>query len=204
VGKALIVETQSDTDAKKLIEHKKLKDLKCETAKKKKLLLLLYGVQQDLSNEHITDCIYEQNFSEHTTKPEFMEQFKIRFRQGPKDKTTVNVIAEVGPKLRNVALAQKRLFIGFRSVDVRDYLVVVKCNKCQDLGHIAKYCKEEKTICAHCGKKDHMASECPDKAKPKVCIPCTRRGKQCSKDIKDCPTHKFLLERQIQKTDNGQ
>jgi hypothetical protein len=68
VGKVLIVETQSDTDAKKLIEHKKLKDLKCETAKKKKPLLLLYGVQQDLSNEHITDCIYEQNFSEHTTK----------------------------------------------------------------------------------------------------------------------------------------
>jgi hypothetical protein len=56
-------------------------------------------------------------------------------RQGPKDKTTVNIIAEVGPKLRNVALAQKRLFIGFRSVDVRDYLVVAKCNKCKDLGH---------------------------------------------------------------------
>lgn len=71
----------------------------------------------------------------------------------------------------------------------KDYLVVPKCLKCLDLGHVAKHCPKTENACGHCG----------DSHDKKDCIPCKLRNKKFAKDPKDCPTHKLMMERPIQK-----
>lgn len=106
------------------------------------------------------------------------------------------------PDIRKRILG-KRIYIGYTCVNAKDYLVVPKCMKCQDLGHVAKHCMKTDSVCNHCEEK-HDRKECKEIDKPKVCISCKLRNKRCSKDAKDCPTHKLLMERLIQKTDYGQ
>lgn len=84
---------------------------------------------------------------------------------------------EVDPNLRKMIMSQDRLNVGFRSLVIKDYIVVSTCNKCHDLGHIMKYCPQKEQLCGHCGKDTHPSGECPVKERPKACIPCAKRGK---------------------------
>lgn len=131
------------------------------------------------------------------TFEQFEEEFKIRFKTGPKGKATAHIVAEVSPGPRKGILAN-RVY-----VNCKDYLVVPRCLKCQDLGHVAKHCPKEQSACNHCGDTTHEKKDCTKKEQPKVCIPCKTRNKRCAKDPKDCPTHKLLIYRLIQKTDYG-
>ncbi|KAG5870367.1 hypothetical protein JTB14_016134 [Gonioctena quinquepunctata] len=82
-------------------------------------------------------------------------------------------------------------------------IVVPRCLKCQDLGHVSKYCSKTETTCRHCGDIGHEMKDCPKRTEPSICIPCKYRAKPC-KGGSDCQTHKMLLDRMIQNTDYGQ
>ena len=200
----LVVETETLEDAQKIMGNSKLNEtLKCEPPRKRRPLLKMYDIPSDMKQEEIVDTIYEQNFEGHLSKEEFQQKFSLRFRTGPREKTTVHHVAEVEASLRTHILRRGRIYLGFRSVNIKDYVVVPRCIKCQDLGHVAKYCSREKSTCAHCGEEDHSKQQCEKKHQPAVCIPCQRRGKKCSQAKKDCPTNALLLERLIQRTDYG-
>lgn len=102
--------------------------------------------------------------------------------------------------IRRILLRQQRIYVGFRAISAKDYIVVARCNKCGDLDHVFKYCTREE-VCQHCGAQDHKKETCPNGKQPAACIPCKRRGKKCTDNKQDCPTHKLLIERLIQKTD---
>lgn len=137
------------------------------------------------------------------TEEQFKEAFKVRFRSGPRGKSTVHYVVEVDPQLRKTVLRQGRIYVGFRSLSIKDYIVVSTCNKCYDLGHIAKYCPHREESCGHCGKDGHSKPDCPAKDRPRTCIPCLRRGKQCHKEKGQCLTYKMLVDRLIERTDYG-
>lgn len=203
-GKVLIVETCGEEDARKITANKKLEqELKCEPPKKRRPLLIIYDVPTAKKEEEVLECIYEQNLTEHCNKKDFGDMLRVRFRAGPKGGSTTRYVVEVDPNLRKTILNQGRLYVGFKSLNVRDYVVVPTCNRCQDLGHIAKQCHEKEEVCAHCGKEGHRKAECPGKERPRTCIPCTRKGKQCSKEKGQCPTYRMMVERLIEKTDYG-
>lgn len=134
---------------------------------------------------------------------QFGTMFKIRFRTGPKGKAVTNYFAEVDPILRRLLLRKGRVFVGFRALTVRDYLVVSSCVNCQDLGHVSKYCHSKEEVCGHCEKAGHRRAECPDKIKPAVCIPCLKRGKKCANVRGQCQTYKIMVDRLAEKTDYG-
>ncbi|CAH1224443.1 unnamed protein product [Diabrotica balteata] len=80
------------------------------------------------------------------------------------------------------------------------YIVIPKCLKCLDLGHVPKHCGRE-TTCGHCGGA-HEKKDCNKAGQPKTCIPCKYRNKSnCGKESNDCATYKLLMDRLIQKTD---
>lgn len=141
---------------------------------KRKPLIIIYDVPANKTEEEICETIYEQNISEEYTRQEFSEKFKIRFRTGQRGRPTTNYVAEVDPCMRKKIIGQGRLYVGFSALGVRDYVVVTTCNKCQNLGHAAKYCHQKNEVCSHCGKEGHRRAECPDKEKMRTCIPCTR------------------------------
>ncbi|XP_050516187.1 uncharacterized protein LOC126891051 [Diabrotica virgifera virgifera] len=201
VGKALIIDAATKEDLDKIKNHTIVKrNFKCELPKKRKPLVILYDVSSSAKEEDIMEDIRAQNF-ENMSKEEFEDSFKVRFKTGPRGKSTVHYVAEVSPGLRK-AIIKDKIYIGFNAINVRDYIVVPKCLKCQDLGHVAKHFTKE-TACSHCGGA-HEKKECDKAGQPKTCIPCKARGKaDCKKEHKDCPTHKMLVDRLILKTDWG-
>lgn len=109
-GKVLIVETNSEEDAKKIATHKELgKDLKCEPPKKRRPLMIIYDVPRDQSEEVVMRALYEQNLSENITREDFDEMVRMRFLTGPRNKPIVNYVIEMDPKLRRVLLQQGSL-----------------------------------------------------------------------------------------------
>ncbi|CAH1184015.1 unnamed protein product [Phaedon cochleariae] len=200
-AKALIIEASSKEDLEKIMSNPKMKDFKCELPKKKRPLMIIYDVTTNKPDDEIVEDIRTQNF-EDISEEEFKNEFKVRFKTGPKGKSTCNLVVEVSPQLRK-KMSGKKLYIGFTSVNTKDYIVVPKCLKCQDLGHIGKYCAKTENICSHCGESGHIKKDCQKKQDPSVCIPCKNRGKTC-KNGSDCQTHRMLLDRMIQKTDYGQ
>lgn len=197
----LIVETETNEDLQKIKNNIKLaKDLSMEPIKKRKPLMIMYDVPSGWEEERIKNTIYEQNLEGKISREEFENGFNIRFKTGPREKATVHQVAEVDAKIRKIMIQQERLYMGFYAIRVKDYLVVAKCMKCQDLGHVAKHCRVVEQVCGHCGQK-HKSEECKNKEKDKTCIPCQIRHKQCKEKGKNCQTYKTMLERLIEKTD---
>ena len=164
--------------------------------------MIIYDFPRAKNEQEIKDTIYYQNFEEAFSKEEFMLMFNLRFKAGPRGKSTVHHVAEVSADLRKLILNKGKLYLDFISHSVKDYIVVARCLKCQDLGHVAKYCRKQNSSCSHCGEQDHVKAECQKKEQPAVCIPCSLRKKKC-KGEKECPTYRMMLERLIQKTNYG-
>ena len=203
--KSVIIETESESDSNKFLQHSKLKELKVKVEKPRKRnpLVILYDVAADYKEEEVLKLIHAQNFEEQLSEADLKNNYKVRFRTGPRNRSTVHLVMEMSPKIRQLSVSKSRLYVGFSSHSAKDYIVVPRCLKCQDLGHVAKHCKKEKSTCSHCGEEDHNKAECGKKEQAAVCIPCTLRKKKCATTAKDCPTHKLLWERLVEKTDYG-
>lgn len=74
----------------------------------------------------------------------------------------------------------------------------MKCNNCQQFGHIAKYCKNKKTCC-ECSKEYHLTSEKELCTNETNCVNCMQNKmentKHSSKD-KKCPI--FIKQKELQ------
>lgn len=195
---SLRITVNSDEDADKLRKHPNLEHYNIEGQKKKNPLLIIYDVDSTINSEKLKDIIIRQNLEQNDEA-----EITVKFKTGPKEKATVHWVIEASPRIRNILLQKQRLFIEFSSVHIKDYLVVAKCYKCLDLGHIAKYCTDQEK-CKKCGESGHKANEC-NKGKENICIPCKKRNINCAKsNTKDCLTYKIMLQQLIQNTDYGQ
>lgn len=201
----IIIETEDKGDTDKILANVKLKEnMKIERPKKKKPKIIMYDIPNNLSIKEITDSIYEQNFEDSIKRETFDEDFQLKFKTGPKDKETAHHVAEVSPRIRNQIIHKGRIYLAFLAVAVKDFLVVTKCLKCQDYGHIAKYCRSETRKCEHCGERSHERKDCPNKEELAICIPCSIRGKKCTKtgkEFKECEMYKIFLAREREKTE---
>lgn len=202
--KLVILETETEEDLTKIQENEKLKqqNLKMEKPRKRLPLVIIYDVQTGQTEQEIIDCIYYQNF-EDMDRETFNKQFTLKFKTGPRNRQTVHHVAEVSPQLRKSILTKGRLYVGFSAHTAKDYLVVPKCLKCQDLGHIAKHCRKESASCGHCGETDHLKTDCSKIKTPRTCIPCALRKRRCDGEKSTCPTYKMIWERTISRIDYG-
>jgi len=51
---------------------------------------------------------------------------------------------------------------------------VIKCNRCQVFGHIARRCRSENSQCGKCGEKGHESNACTSSSKK--CVHCKKDG----------------------------
>lgn len=92
-GKVLIVETNSEEDARNIVTHKELeKDLKYEPPKKRRPLMIMYVAPRDQSEEIFMRTLYEQNLSENIMREEFNEMVRMRSLTGQRNKQVVNYV----------------------------------------------------------------------------------------------------------------
>lgn len=119
-------------------------------------------------------CSFEQHFgSFEKTLDEFCLDFRVAFRKGKRGDPSLNLVCEVDPSLRNVLLKKERLYVSLCSCRFVDSISVSRCFKCQDFGHMAKFCRG-KEVCRHCGLEGHKSEGCPTPDGVDVC-PCNLR-----------------------------
>ncbi|KAE8740127.1 hypothetical protein FOCC_FOCC014363 [Frankliniella occidentalis] len=129
--------------------------------------MIVYDVDSNLSGEELDKKISEQNFRNLNKDIQTDVPLKAKFKTGPKEKAKVHWLVEVAPGIRQFLIDQGRLYLGWKSHKVTDYLKVPTCQKCRDLGHMRKYCQEKGDTCKKCGEKGHKKKECTCTAETK-------------------------------------
>ncbi|KAF8816241.1 hypothetical protein BYT27DRAFT_7029602, partial [Phlegmacium glaucopus] len=90
--------------------------------------------------------------------------------RSPSQKVASLRITCSSPEAANHLLCEG-VFVEGQVVTVRkDLCEPIRCNRCQEYGHIRASCKNPE-VCAHCASSDHPTANCPP-AHPAHCCSC--------------------------------
>lgn len=202
----ILIETETKEDLSMLLCNKKLVEagLKAGLPSKKLPRVIIFDVPRELNEGSLAEAIHLQNV-DIMDKTQFSRDFKLVFKTGDKKKDVVNWVAEVTPDIRKILINKSRVFVGWRSCNIQDYISLTRCYRCQSFGHVAKYCKEKVDTCGHCSEEGHNFKVCPNKNRHEVCVHCKRikRPDDHSSRAKNCPVYVMALEQFINKIDYG-
>ena len=200
----LLIETTTKEDMTKIIQNEKLKaaGLVAGPVAKKRPQIIIYDVPKEISDNNLLSSLRRQNL-EGMDKETVKDGVVILHKKVNKDSETSNYIVEAKTEIRNKLINQGRVFIGWHSLRVRDYINVSRCYKCQDYGHVSKHCRATCDICGHCGTEGHTYNTCPNKNKDPKCINCKKRGREHEHSTRSrvCPSYSIALENHISRID---
>lgn len=218
----LIIETATAEDAQKIIENEKLKNEGYQVTKvgANNSKIIIFDCPIGLNEEELTGEIHDRNkellnnfkdddSNEDFNYDDFKLEFEPRFKTGKRRVDVTNWVIEVSPKMRNFLRRsdELRLYIGWHSCKIHDFIGVTRCFKCQQYGHVQKICTEKDKVCSYCSKVEHLMEQCPDKLSKKTptCASCKRSKKKADhmNGDKVCPNYKIFKDRVIARTDYG-
>ncbi|CAL7932858.1 unnamed protein product, partial [Xylocopa violacea] len=200
----ILIETETTSDIENILKNKKLTSagLVAGLPAKRKPKMIIYQVPKDLQEKELIAAVKEQNAA-HLNDEKFVENFNLLFKTGDREKDFVNWVVEVSPEIRETINKRSKIFIGWNSCNIRDYIQVTRCFKCQSFGHISKHCKAKVDTCGHCGQDGHSFNSCPEKKQKPTCINCKRANKEHdhSSRSKDCAAYKHAIDVYLAKVD---
>lgn len=202
-GNGILIETNTEEELQKILtSNVLLKKFGIEKPTKKNPRMIIYDVPKEIEGNELGNKIKNQN--RELGNEEFLENFSPKFRTGPRRQNVCNWVVEVSPSVRNSLNTKGRVYLGWYSCGVRDFIVAPKCYNCQGLGHIAKFCNREVPTCGHCAQEGHDLTVCPDKNKQPRCAVCTRINRPANHSGNaECPQYQIAREKLINMTDYG-
>lgn len=168
--------------------------------------VMIYDVEVPTNMDELIEDIYCQNLSGSGMELEtFKKESKVVHtykKKDPKD-TRATLVLECSPEVRNIVRTRDRLYIGWQSCRVKDYNPVVRCYKCQQYGHVAKYCRN-KSVCSHCAE-NHDIKECKNKNRPAKCSNCIMAKRAADHQLNDSKCPEYIRATRIahEKVDYG-
>ncbi|KAG8239026.1 hypothetical protein J437_LFUL018663 [Ladona fulva] len=145
-GKEEEIQKIKSNDIKERLEAK---GLKIGEIKKNNPKIIIFRIDREIKEEELMEEIYNQNLKETTvTKENFIQNFKFRFYTGGRNADYCNRVYEVSPEIRKIIIDKEKLYMGWSSYWVNDFLGVLRCFKCYAYGHTYKYCKEKEETCS--------------------------------------------------------
>ena len=105
-------------------------------------------------------------------------------RCAPNQKTANVKVFCASPIVANHLLRERIFVLNSRIVVIKDTQVPIRCNKCQEYGHIHEQC-ENAECCANCARP-HSTNECNYPNDPH-CVSCRTSSKHASSDKGSCP-----------------
>ena len=163
---------------------------------KREPLVAVYGVPHNLTPEELVTAVHNQNFPE-VPPSDFAKDFQPKFKFGPKNQDVEHWAVAVTPTLRNTLRSLERIYVDYRSAQIKDFLSITRCLKCAGMGHhAAKYLAPHVSL--RCGSSSHKEQVCNN---PTICIPCRRRGQTCANaGERECVSYQLALKALIART----
>lgn len=204
-GGGMLIEAGDEQTLTKIKNSQRLKEigLRIEEPKKRGPKVIIYDIPRTDDNDKLLERLFQQNLQDKGfDKEETIKQMTIRLRTG-KNKDNVNIVIEGPAKIRHELIKQETVYIGFAACKVKDFLVPMRCYKCQQYGHLSKTCKG-KDRCSKCGDEGHGFKECNSKEKD-ACANCKKDGKEHKHrvDSKMCPHFDKAFAVEIERIDYG-
>ena len=200
----VLIETTNKDDATRMLQSGKLTaaGLVAGLPEKKRPRVIIYNVPTDTSDKDFLTALRNQNLAG-MDKGKQREEIKISHKTGNRNAEINNWVLEVTPDIRNALLKQDKVYLGWICLRIRDYVNVSRCYKCQEYGHVSKYCRATKDTCGHCGRDGHKFKDCPNTEKDAICITCKRRGREHNHSSRspECPAYKIAMENEIARTE---
>lgn len=196
----LILEIEGEASLAKFKE-KLPPSLKVEEPAKRQPKVLIYDTPVNTTVEQVRESL-QYLVEESPEMRDAVEATRLCFRMRERDRRQ-NLVVEVRPIVRQAILRDGRVFVGWSSCRVRDYLVSARCFNCQRMGHVAKHCREKAAICSHCAETGHSYKECTRRQEAPTCANCKRWKKEASHDVRSvtCPEAVRATEALIRNTE---
>lgn len=195
----IIVEVDGNKDVE-MINGIKLDGigLKAEKPKKQRPLLMIYDIEKDMTKDDILEDLILKNMDIDKNETQFTvmrEQIKIVHMFNIKNTDRSNALIETNATIYNKLINKNRIYIGWRTHRIKEYINVTRCYRCFGYGHAAKNCRLKSQLCEKCGEEGHVKEKCKE-ASP-VCVNCKRnRRKDIKHEVKSplCPVHLRQVE----------
>jgi hypothetical protein len=174
-----------------------LKSLKLEAERVNKFWpkIQIFDVPKNMEKDELISEISKQDTLPDTIPKDFI---KSAFKTGqPKDDSNTWVI-ELHPAARNHFMRIGKIYIQWKSLNIKDYLRVTRCFNCQKYGHVSKYCQSEKQ-CGICAATNHETRNCmvKDNEQKHKCANCVRsRQSNTNHQAGDSECPIYLFKRQ--------
>lgn len=182
-GLVVAVREKDDLDKLKASEAFKGRGYKVVEKERKRPMVLLYDVEKGLSEDQVLKELFVKNFGDiGMTEQEFLREVKVRRKvtqarqRGEKENSRESWVMEVNGKIFRICMNRKRLYIGWESLKVKEYIDVVRCFKCQGFGHIGRVCRDEEQTCGRC-TDNHKTESCKVDDENVRCNNCRKEGR---------------------------
>jgi hypothetical protein len=169
----VIVHPRSEVEAKALVKAMETSEvaLRAELAGKKQPRVIIFNLPSTLTDIQLREAIYTST-KEQTGLPESAyKDIRLSHKAGPRT-GRCHFVVFAPAAIWSALLAEDRLYMGWESFPLRDYVGVVKCNICHLYGHMAKGCANKTPTCSHCAISGHDREDCPNKGNPPKCVAC--------------------------------
>lgn len=184
--KGLVVAVSGKEDAERLKTNEELKrkGYVVKDGLRKNPMIMVYDLEKGRVEEDTLKEIFQRNFRETSmSEMEFLRDVKVRRKikqvgrqekRGGKEKESW--VIEVNGNILAECMRRERLYIGWESVRLKEYVDIVRCFKCQGYGHIGKVCRENKQICGMCAG-EHRMEQCSGENEVR-CHNCSKEGRR--------------------------
>lgn len=188
-------------------------DVKAEISRKLKPMIVVKGISNDISPDHLVDIITNQNdFIKNMSSDQ--NDLIFKFKRGNRNKSLYNAVFMVSPSLWRAIIERGRLNVDHQRIHVEEFSPLLQCFKCLQFGHTRNRCTHEGSICSHCSSMTHDFKGCPFKQNKNQidCYNCIQYHKKHNlQNLKTdhsatsdaCPRRVFMLEKLRERIDYG-
>lgn len=128
----VVIETVSEGEWKKVRECKKFEKLglKVDLPRKIGPKVIVYDVENEMTNDEFMNALYVKNLKEYVTENEFKTRVRVVSRTSKKGMNVGNVIVEVSAQIKKRLCDSGRVYVKWKSFKVREFMSVMRCYKC--------------------------------------------------------------------------
>jgi len=199
-GIAIEVNSQVDVD---IINRSNLEsvDLVITAPKKQNPNIVIYDVDKDCSRDELKEDFIEKNLPWSTSQERCDLEQAVNFKYSFKSKNDrmVNWVVQLPGSHFHKIINAERVFMGWKTYRIKEYINIVRCFKCHGYGHIAM-CSVPKQLCDYCSSEEHAREDCKQRGAP-LCINCIRfKKKQVQHHVRDRLCPEYIRQLDLYKT----